>query len=34
MIAPLRIPRPEGLALAAFVLWPLALIAVHASRLG
>lgn len=29
MVLPLSIPRPRGLALAAFVCWPLAVIAVH-----
>ena len=31
MVLPLPIPRPQGLAFAAFVCWPLALIAAHIS---
>ena len=30
MVLPLRIPRPAGYGLAAFVLWPVTLIALHA----
>ena len=33
MVAPLTIPRPRRLALAAFALWPVALIALHAIRI-
>ncbi len=32
MVLPLPIPRPQGLALVAFVCWPLALIATHVAR--
>ena len=30
MVIPLRVPRPTGLGLAAFVLWPLGLVVLHA----
>ena len=33
MIAPVRIPRPSGLGLAVFVLWPVGLILAHTARL-
>ena len=32
MVAPLRLPRPTGVALGVFVLWPLAVILLHALR--
>jgi CDP-diacylglycerol---serine O-phosphatidyltransferase len=33
MIAPVEIPRPSGVRLAAFVLWPVGLIVLHVARL-
>jgi CDP-diacylglycerol--serine O-phosphatidyltransferase len=33
MVSPLAIPRPRGLALAAFALWPAALVVLNASRI-
>jgi CDP-diacylglycerol--serine O-phosphatidyltransferase len=33
MVAPVRIPRPTGLGLAAFVAWPLTVIAAHLASL-
>ena len=33
MIAPVRLPRPSGIGLAAFVLWPVGLIVAHGLRL-
>lgn len=32
MVAPLRLPRPTGAGLAAFAVWPLAVIVLHALR--
>ena len=32
MVLPLSIPRPQGLALAAFVCWPVLVIALHVAR--
>jgi CDP-diacylglycerol--serine O-phosphatidyltransferase len=33
MVAPLQVPRPTGLRLAAFVAWPLTVLTAHVSRL-
>ena len=33
MIAPVRIPRPSGLGLAVFVMWPVGLIVMHGLRM-
>jgi CDP-diacylglycerol---serine O-phosphatidyltransferase len=33
MVAPIRVPRPSGVGLAAFVLWPISLLGVYAATL-